>query len=146
MLLTVAFFFSLSLSLGNIIDGWWRIHLHFFVIFFHRTFSLFLHFWHMIFSPRLSHYIRVFGGRSVFGSIWFGSFGRVCNGVLPFFFIFAFGSAFSGVFMLSLFSGWEAFSCLRCSTNGFSHWQLDWDFFLINVGSGITYRNDLFIF
>lgn len=37
------------------------------------------------------------------------------------------------------------FSCLRCSTNGFSHWQLDWDYFLIN-GPGITYRNDIFFF
>lgn len=42
---------------------------------------------HDFFIPRLSHYIRVFGGRSVFGSLWLGSSGRVCNGVLFSFFL-----------------------------------------------------------
>lgn len=71
----------------------------------------------MIFlAPGYLFYIRVFGGRSVFGSLWFGSFfgsffGRVCKWGSSFFLLLLLGRvrALSGVFMLSLYSGWEAF-------------------------------------
>lgn len=57
---------------------------------------------------------------------------------------------------LFLFLDWRllVFSCFPCFQVGrlflvcdvqqtVSHWQIDWDYFLIN-GPGITYRNDLF--
>lgn len=49
--------------------------------------------------------------------------------------------ALSGVFMLSLYSGWEAFFCLRCSHGFFFHWQLDQEPL---SALGITYRNVFF--
>lgn len=99
----------------------------------------------MIFlAPGYLHYIRVFGGRSVFGSIWFGSFGRVCNGVLSFSF-FLFGLVLGRLMVFSCFPCFQVgrlFFCLQCSQRS----PLIGSLIRISPLStpGITYRNDLF--